>query len=289
MGAQCSASDETNGHANEEITYDSLPSQAKPQRGADWGGFSCAGQSHRGPSEAVPPEDNTQGGGLKDMEEVPVAIASEKMTVDPIEWNAMMATVNSLVLPPIRGPDAAETQGLVDTDTDNGSSEKGSSDGEGEFRLPWAARAAQKRSELDEEATKDDAFEHLREGRPLYTLPEAMRADKEVVLCAISAEGAFCFNYIASEELQRRDREVGLALVAANGSLLEELCEELRADRLVVETAVRNSAEALRSASKELQADKELKAIAAAREKEEKRLLKHYMEKACGPGLTRCF
>jgi len=94
----------------------------------------------------------------------------------------------------------------------------------------------------DEESAKDEAFEALRDGKPLYSLPERLRSDKEIVLAAIASEGSFCYNYIASRELRERDRDVILALVAADGSLLEMVSEKLRADRQVVLTALRTCA-----------------------------------------------
>jgi len=140
----------------------------------------------------------------------------------------------------------------------------------------------------DEESAKDEAFEALRDGKPLYSLPERLRSDKEIVLAAIASEGSFCYNYIASRELRERDRDVILALVAADGSLLEMVSEKLRADRQVVLTALRTCAGALRFASKPLQADKALKQLAAENHKREQKLMKEIALKACGPGVARC-
>merc|ERR1740138_1947990 len=85
-----------------------------------------------------------------------------------------------------------------------------------------------------------DPFDAIREGAPLYTLSEELRADKDVVLAAIAREGAFCYDYIASPTLKRADRDVVLALVAADGSLLEHASLELRGDRQIVRIAVRS-------------------------------------------------
>lgn len=131
-----------------------------------------------------------------------------------------------------------------------------------------------------------DPFEALREGAPLYTLSEELRADKEVVLAAIAREGAFCYDYIASPTLKRADRDVVLALVDSDGSLLEHASLELRGDRQIVRIAVRSCSHALKFASKALQADRELKAVASSRAKEEQRLMKQIAMKACAPG---CF
>lgn len=152
---------------------------------------------------------------------------------------------------------------------------------------PWRCEESSKEEEeVDPEAALLAAFAALRDGRPLGCLPEEMRSNKEVVLAAIVNEGIFCFDYISSEQLRTEDRDVALALVGDDGSILEHLCEELRADREVVSAAVRTCADALRFASPNLQADRKMKALSTSREKEEKRLLKAYLAKCaakCAP------
>lgn len=152
-----------------------------------------------------------------------------------------------------------------------------------------AASSSTPATGLGEETVREAAFAQLRAGRPLYTLPEHLRADKEIVLAAIGTERQYCYDYIASKELRERDRDVVKALVGVDGSILERCCEELRADRQLVRMALRTCSEALSWAPKSLQADKELKAIAASRAKEEKSLLKRFEAKVCGPvGHARC-
>jgi hypothetical protein len=136
--------------------------------------------------------------------------------------------------------------------------------------------------QLNEKACSDP-FEAIREGAPLYTLSEELRADKEVVLAAIAREGAFCYDYIASPTLKRADRDVVLALVAADGSMLEHASLEMRADRQIVRIALRTCSQALKFAPKSLQADRELKLAASSRAKEEQRLMKQISMKACAP------
>lgn len=132
----------------------------------------------------------------------------------------------------------------------------------------------------DDELDKVDPFELLRDGRPLYSLPEAFRADKEVALAAIAVEGMFCFNYI-EPSLRSQDRDVVLALVRADGSLFEHICEDLRSDRELVKIALKTCSEALQFAPKSLQADKELKKLAVSRRRDEAQLIKKYAAK-CG-------
>merc|ERR1719221_1853975 len=103
-------------------------------------------------------------------------------------------------------------------------------------------------------------------------------------MAAIANEGAYCFDYIENKALREKDRDVVLALVAADGSLLERISdEELRADREVVRVALATSADSLKFASKNLQSDRELKALAAAQKKREERFSKEYSLKGCGP------
>lgn len=141
---------------------------------------------------------------------------------------------------------------------------------------------------LQAEVERDDAFAHLRAGKPMYLLPEHMRADREIVLAAIAVEGSFCYDYIA-RELREEDRDVVFALVLADGSLLEAASEPLRNDRQIVRAALRTYSGALKLASPQLQGDKELRAVATAQAKDEKRLLQQFAEKACGPSVRSCF
>ena len=65
------------------------------------------------------------------------------------------------------------------------------------------------------------------DARKLENMSEELRADREVVLAAVSqnSEALEC----AAEEL-RADREVVLAAVSQNGEALGDAAEELRAD-----------------------------------------------------------
>mmetsp|Transcript_411 Transcript_411/g.843 ORF Transcript_411/g.843 Transcript_411/m.843 type:complete len:311 (-) Transcript_411:66-998(-) len=195
----------------------------------------------------------------------PCADAEDR--VDESQWLSMMATLDQFITP------------LAQSDGGGGSS--GSTAHVDAVTTPFSRRP------LGEEAQRDAAFAALQEGRPLYTLPEALRADKEVVLAAIGAEGQYCYDYITSRELRERDRDVVLALVSRDGSLLANCCEELRADRHLVRVALQTCSTALSCAAAQLQGDKELKKLAASRAKEEQRIDKQFEEKtaliACGP------
>jgi hypothetical protein len=145
---------------------------------------------------------------------------------------------------------------------------------------------AEPQNELEPEETRDDVLQGIFSGRPLYSVPSYLRDDKDIVLAAIRMEGAFCSDYIESQFLRSEDRDVVLALVRADGSLLETASEDLRDDFEVVREAVRTSSGALRCASQRLQADRELKSLAAGQLKEEKRLTKLFADKcgsACAP------
>jgi len=135
-------------------------------------------------------------------------------------------------------------------------------------------------------AQREAAFEALRQGRPLCSLAEELRGDKDVVLAAIEQEGPYCYDYITNPELKKRDRDVVLALVRTDGSLLENCSEELRADKQIVRCALSTCSEALKLAPAALQCDRELKAVAASRAKEEQRLLKMFAAEMCGPNVT---
>merc|ERR1719382_1427694 len=72
-------------------------------------------------------------------------------------------------------------------------------------------QSAEKQEREEAEREIDEAFAAIRHKKPLYTFPEAVRANKKVVLAAIGNEGALCYNYIASQEMRERDRDVVLA------------------------------------------------------------------------------
>lgn len=140
--------------------------------------------------------------------------------------------------------------------------------------------------DVEPEESRDDVLQGIFSGRPLYSVPSYLRDDKDIVLAAIRMEGAFCSDYIESQFLRSEDRDVVLALVRADGSLLETATEALRDDFEVVREAVRTNSGALRFASHRLQADRELKSLAAGQLKEEKRLTKLFADKcgsACAP------
>lgn len=197
--------------------------------------------------------------------------------LDAAEALAMSATMQRLVGLPV----ASKWAEAVRSSEDRSESEATGTTMD-EPSPPWAAWTAHG------PATVDEALDAIRGGAPLYRLPRELRADKQVVLAAIEREGAYCFDYIADRGLRGSDRDVVMALVSADGSLLEAAAEPLRADREVVRRALRTSGEALRFASKTLQADKELRKLAGLRAKEEKRLVKRFAEGACGPVAARC-
>lgn len=194
---------------------------------------------------------------------------AEEDRIHERDWVAMMANLDQFITP------------LAPLSSDNAG-------GGGSSGSTSTARGSGCRP-IGEEAQREAAFAALQEGRPLYTLPEALRADKEVVLAAIGAEGQYCYDYIASRELRERDHDVVFALVARDGSLLANCSEELRADRQLVRLALQTCSSALSCAAAPLQGDKELKAYAAARAKEETRSFKQFEEKVtaklaqCGP------
>jgi len=134
----------------------------------------------------------------------------------------------------------------------------------------------------------DEALRAVQNGKPLYTLPEKLRKDKDIVLTAIFNEGAFCLDYIASQDLRQRDHDVVLALVMADGSLLSSVSEAMQDTRDIVRAALMTCADALKFASKRLQADKDLQAMAFTQAKEEKRLMKVVAAKCTPSVLPRC-
>jgi len=98
-------------------------------------------------------------------------------------------------------------------------------------------------------------------GSMLAAAPEAIRADREVVLAAVRGHGRAL--EFAAEEL-RADREVVLAAARQNGWSLRHASEELRADREVVLAALRENGRALKFAAGALLADRDV-ALAAVR------------------------
>eukprot|EP00928_Gymnodinium_smaydae_P000328 TRINITY_DN10121_c0_g2_i2.p1 TRINITY_DN10121_c0_g2~~TRINITY_DN10121_c0_g2_i2.p1 ORF type:complete len:250 (+),score=82.24 TRINITY_DN10121_c0_g2_i2:79-828(+) len=202
---------------------------------------------------------------------VPAAAAAGRAD-RPAMWEAMHKAVGLEVLPP--------------SSFDASPAERANRSGDGYADGPPEEATTQEpvdedaRSDASQQA-REDALWRVRDGCPLYTIPERFRSDKEIVLEAITFEGAYCASYI-DEELRRRDRDVVMRLVRADGALLEFAAEELRADREVVELALRTCSDALRFAAPELQADRSLKATAAARKKEEAKLAKKFADK-CMP------
>ncbi len=86
-------------------------------------------------------------------------------------------------------------------------------------------------------------------------LSPAMRADKAVVLTALKANGQN-FRYVDSE--LKTVREVVMAAVSSDGSVLQDVDDVFRADKAVVTAAVKNNGWALEYASGELQADRDV-------------------------------
>eukprot|EP00429_Kryptoperidinium_foliaceum_P053050 CAMPEP_0176074032 /NCGR_PEP_ID=MMETSP0120_2-20121206/36994_1 /TAXON_ID=160619 /ORGANISM="Kryptoperidinium foliaceum, Strain CCMP 1326" /LENGTH=358 /DNA_ID=CAMNT_0017407721 /DNA_START=30 /DNA_END=1107 /DNA_ORIENTATION=+ len=218
------------------------------------------------PAEAVAEADDFEATGFREVEDLRWAPScpDAEDDMDPRRWAAMMSTMDMFITPLERGGVAASS-----------SASPPSSPGS------RATSSAPLRG-IGEEAMREAAFEQLRSGRPLYTLPKHFRADKEIVLAAIGTERQYCYDYVASE-LRENDRDVVQAFVCADGSILERCSERLRSDRQLVRMALRTCSEALSWAPKSLQCDKELKAIAAARAKEEQSLLKRFEAKVCAP------
>eukprot|EP00929_Paragymnodinium_shiwhaense_P112954 TRINITY_DN81216_c0_g1_i1.p1 TRINITY_DN81216_c0_g1~~TRINITY_DN81216_c0_g1_i1.p1 ORF type:complete len:376 (-),score=105.61 TRINITY_DN81216_c0_g1_i1:138-1265(-) len=227
--------------------------------------------------------------------------------IDQAEWNAMLDSASNLFGMDLRAPAAARLS--QDGIYNEGMAESNEMDpyvDEVTKFGTWDAAAYATMadgdppdpdgSEYEEEPdfTYMPDYERLEilqrvrdEGQPLYSVPEHLRCDKEVVLAAISNEGAYCIDYITSKDLRERDRDVVLALCLCDGGLLKDVASELRADKIVVRAALTNCAEALQWASPELQADKTMKNQAENRSKEESRLHKAFQAK-CGPAIQSC-
>merc|ERR1711920_340323 len=84
--------------------------------------------------------------------------------------------------------------------------------------------------------------------------------------------GPYCYDYIASQDLKECDRDVVLALVRTDGSLLENCSEDLRADKQIVRCALSTCSEAVRegrplySIPQEFRSDKDIVMAAIERE-----------------------
>lgn len=89
----------------------------------------------------------------------------------------------------------------------------------------------------------------------LKSASEAQRADRDIVLAAVSKDG-WALRY-ASKEL-RADHDVVLAAVSDIGQALEYASDELRSDRDIVLAAVKRGGSALKYASDELRADRDV-------------------------------
>uniref|UniRef100_A0A7S3Q5Z5 DUF4116 domain-containing protein n=1 Tax=Chaetoceros debilis TaxID=122233 RepID=A0A7S3Q5Z5_9STRA len=92
----------------------------------------------------------------------------------------------------------------------------------------------------------------------LYDLPKKLKADKDVVMAAVTQDGYAL--QCAAEEL-KGDREVVLAAVTHNGQngrALKYAAEELKGDREFMLAAVTQDVRALEYAAEELKGDKEV-------------------------------
>ena len=98
------------------------------------------------------------------------------------------------------------------------------------------------------------------DGLALEYASKALRADRWVVLAAVTEEGSAL--QFASKAL-RADKDVVLAAVTQNGYALEDASVALRADKDVVLAAVTRYSDALMYASNALQADREVVLAAA--------------------------
>uniref|UniRef100_A0A7S3Q607 DUF4116 domain-containing protein n=2 Tax=Chaetoceros debilis TaxID=122233 RepID=A0A7S3Q607_9STRA len=88
----------------------------------------------------------------------------------------------------------------------------------------------------------------------LYDLPKKLKADKDVVMAAVTQDGG-ALEY-ATEKL-KGDREVVLAAVTQNGRALKYAAEELKGDREFMLAAVTQDVRALEYAAEELKGDRE--------------------------------
>ena len=108
-------------------------------------------------------------------------------------------------------------------------------------------------SETWSDSDLDDAFPSTPTTYALQYASEAMQADREVVLAAVTTNGREL--QYASDEL-RADKEVVLAAMKQEACALEYASDTLRADREFVLAAVTEDGCALTFASDELRADK---------------------------------
>ena len=122
----------------------------------------------------------------------------------------------------------------------------------------WLCRSCQEKINVLAAIVKDGRF-------ALMYASQELRADKEVVLAAVTQNGD-ALGYASDEP--RADKEVVLAAVARNAGALKFASPELHADRDVVLTAVARNGHALMYASPELRADRDvvLAAVALSRD-----------------------
>jgi lambda repressor-like predicted transcriptional regulator len=95
-------------------------------------------------------------------------------------------------------------------------------------------------------------------GASLYYASEELRADREIVMAAVTSYNNQWQTLVRASEELRADREIVMAAVKRDGRSLAYASEELRADREVVMAAVRQHGISLESASEELRADREV-------------------------------
>ncbi len=86
---------------------------------------------------------------------------------------------------------------------------------------------------------------------------EELRADREIVLAAVSQDGqGSALEYACKES--KSDREIVLAAVSQDGLALEFACKEFKSDREIVLRAVKTLGAALEFACKEFKSDREI-------------------------------
>lgn len=108
----------------------------------------------------------------------------------------------------------------------------------------------------EENTLRDEWLRLVRDdGEMLIHAPEAIRADREIVLAALR-DVPHVFRYASPELLG--DKELAKECVRRNGWMLEHVSATLRADREIVFLAVTAKREAIKFASSELQNDTEI-------------------------------
>ncbi len=125
------------------------------------------------------------------------------------------------------------------------------------FALRVIGRNGQAFEAVDPALQNDKSFviEAVRHEFVFGLTSETMRADRDVVLAALAANGIELRHAAAA---LRADRDVVLAAVRSNAFALEYAHASLRADRDVVRAAVESGGNALEFASKALQSDRRL-------------------------------